>query len=753
MAFPILATKLHIPAPPRVLVPRQRLTGRLDAGVAGKLILVSAPAGFGKSSLLAEWVNCCPDQFHHSWLHIDENDNQVDRFLTYLVAALRTHQENIGEAALSGLGSLPPVSFETALASLINEIGLIEGKLVLILDDYHQIDSPEISQGVGFLIENLPANMCLVIATRVDPSLPVHRLRARGQLTEIRAGDLRFNDPETRSLLETSLEARFSPGDIAALGERVEGWAAGLQMVALSLQGKTDVHQFIASFSGSHRFIMDYLSEEIYNQQSPDIQRFLLQTSLLDRLSGPLCDFVIGADSSAPGKVEGFASAQQVLEYLERANLFLVPLDDQRHWYRYHNLFGELLRQRLRQAWPEQVPLFLQRASTWCEEYGYPDEALNYALAAGDTVSAAQLVESYAMDALKTGALSTLSSRLDKLPEEIILERSWLSVYKCWVLLLTGKFEPLQGYLSSAEAGESRLQTSGDLRGHITAIRAYAAAMGGEIEQAFDLAHEALELLPEDNLTVRSVVIFVLGGINLVQGDIPGAVEAMQLAGDAGEMAGNIHLAVSAFSSAADLLHSQGKLLEARQLYDRALKLGSGPSGRSLPISAGAYAGLAEIFLDQDDLKAARLSAETGLDLACQWGIPETLFGCYLALAHVLSREGDQAGAQDAFMEAKQLAAAHPLSPDAGDRLAAYEEFIMHGRPDRLRPGLLVEPLSEREIDVLRLMAQGRSNPEIAAELIVALGTVKAHSSSIYRKLDVRNRTEAVLKAGELGLL
>jgi LuxR family maltose regulon positive regulatory protein len=753
MTTPIIATKLHLPSPPRVLVHRERLIKQLESGVSGKLILVSAPAGFGKTSLLSEWANCSPEGTHFSWLHLDQNDNQLVRFLSYLVAALQRIQGDLGEAALSGLQSNPAVPLENVLASLINEIDRLQQKVVLVLDDYQQIDTSAIHEAVSFLIDHLPAQMCLVIATRVDPPLPIHQWRARGHLTEIRAEQLRFNSEETRSYLEASLDTAFSAGDVTALGNRIEGWAAGLQMAALSLQGKKDVHQFIQSFSGSHRFIMDYLSEEIYNQQPARLQKFLLQTSILDRLSGPLCDTVINADATVQDDTGKDIPAQQTLEYLEHANLFLLSMDDERHWYRYHPLFGSLLRQRLRQNYAKEIPIYYQRASAWSESNGYPEDALRYALAANDISSAAQLVEQQALETLKIGMLATLSDWLDKLPEQIILERSWLSVYKSWVLLLTGKFENLERFLGAAETGEHEAKDDDELRGHILAIRAYFVAVGGQDEQAFEYANQALELLPGQDLTVRSVVIFVLGGINVVRGDIPRAIEAMLQAGETGEQAGNIHLAVSALSSAGDLLRSQGNLVRAKQTYDRAMKLGSGQSGRPLPIAAAVYSGLAEIYLELNDLEKARQTAETGLDLSAQWGNPESQIGCYLALAHVYYREGDAAEARTALDEARRLADSHSLTPGFDRRIAAYEELILRGRPERETLGSLIEPLTERELEVLNLMAKGRSNPEIAEELIIALGTVKAHSSSIYRKLDVRRRTEAVIKAGELGFL
>ena len=753
MTIPIISTKLHVPRLPKTLVPRSHLIARLQAGRPGKLILVSAPAGFGKTSLIAEWVNQCEDDCLVSWLHLDEGDNELIRFLSYVIAALQTHQKDLGQAALSGLESIPPVPIEAALTSLINEIDSIGGELILILDDYHLIDSAPIHEAVRFLIEHLPMQMCLVVATRTDPPLSLHRLRARGQLTEIRAQDLRFSRAESRGLLEGFLQRELSADDVAALDNRVEGWVAGLQMLALSMQDREDIHEFVESFSGSHRYIMDYLTEEIYNQQPPYIQNFMLKTSILDRLSGPLCDNLLEPDLPMEEEQAELNSSQEILEYLEQANLFLLPLDEKRYWYRYHRLFAELLRQRLHQMSPGEIQDLRRRASEWFAANGSFEEAFQYALQANDLQAAAQIVEGQGLALLKQGSLATILGWCSRLPEDVILERPWLNVYFSWALLLTGELRQLEHYLGAAEKGQSTLAEPGDLSGHITAIRAYTSMLRGDVERGFILAQEALDLLPDDDLTIHSVVAFVLGGVNVMRGDVPGAIEAMKDAGEIGEQAGNIHLAVSALSSAGYLLRSQGKLTEAEQLYDRALKLATGKSGQPLPIAASVYAGSAELHLAWNDLASARRSAEMGVELARQWGNKDSLANCYLSLAYVNQLEGIPDQAQLALEEAKQIAATHSLSPGFEERVALFEAQTQTQDFSDTYQGMLIEPLTDRELEVLQLMAEGRSNPEIAADLVIALGTVKAHTSSIYRKLDVRRRTEAIIKAGELGLL
>jgi len=753
MIVPIISTKLHIPPPPQALVSRPRLTARLEAGPQGRFILVSAPAGFGKTALLAEWAHGCSEACRVCWVHLDESDNEPVRFVSYLIAALQTHQQDLGEAALSGMQSMPPAPIESVLTSLVNEIDSSVGELILVLDDYYLIDAPAIHSAVGFLIEHLPAHMGLVIATRTDPPLPVHRFRARGQMIDIRVEDLRFSREETRRYLEGMLHDQFSSRDIANLDSRLEGWIAGLQMVALSIQGRQDSHEFIETFSGSHRFIMDYLTEEIFNQQPPGLQKFLLQTSILERLSGPLCDAVVGPDFSLQVEGEDLTPAQRILEYLERANLFTLPMDDERRWYRYHQLFASLLHQRLRQTWPDEIPALHRRASAWYAANDLAEEAFKQALSANDLQAAAQLVESQALDYLKTGALSTLLGWLEQLPEKTILERPWLSVFFSWTLLLTGRLTNLEVYLVAAEQGQTSLEDSDYLCGHIGAIQAYSAMLRGEIAQGYVLAQQALDLLPEDDLTVRCVVTFVLGGVNYMRGDVSTAIEGMKEAGRIGERAGNIHLAVSALSSAAGLLRERGNLSEAQQTYDQALKLGTGRNGRPLPIAANVYNGLAQLHLARNDLEMARQFANMGLELAEQWGNMDSLAGSYLALAQISHLEGNSVEAQLALDEVKRIAATHSLSPDFEGRLAAYEAQGLPGEAERGGQAALIEPLSKRELEVLRLMAEGCSNAEIADELIIALGTVKAHSSSIYRKLEARGRTQAVIRARELGIM
>ena len=440
MSTPILATKLYIPPPRPKIVLRPRLIERLNEGLSAgrKLTLISAPAGFGKTTLVSEWVAGCERPV--AWLSLDEGDNDPTRFLTYLVAALQTIAANIGAGVLAALQSPQPPPTESILTTLLNEITTIPDNFILVLDDYHVIDSKPVDEALTFLLEHLPPQMHLVIATREDPHLPLARLRARGQLTELRAADLRFTPAEAAEFLNQVMGLNLSAEDIAALETRTEGWIAGLQLAALSMQGHQDTASFIQSFTGSHHFVLDYLVEEVLQQQSESVQTFLLRTSILDRLCGPLCDAVLGSPS---------ASGQETLEYLERANLFIVPLDNERRWYRYHHLFGDLLRQRLGK--PKEFAEFHLRASQWHEENGDLGAAFHHAIAAGDFVRAAGLAEAAWQGMNESFQSAAWLGWVKKLPDKLIRTRPVLCTQIGQAFTDAGELEASELRLQDAE--------------------------------------------------------------------------------------------------------------------------------------------------------------------------------------------------------------------------------------------------------------------------------------------------------------
>ena len=415
MPTSILATKLYIPPPRSKAVPRPRLVARLNEGLHRKLTLISAPAGFGKTTLVSEWVAGCERPV--AWLSLDEGDNDLARFLAYLVAALQTITADMGKGLLAGLQSPQPPPIELILTTLLNEITTIPDHFVLVLDDYHVIDAQPVDHALTFLLEHLPPQMHLVIATREDPQLPLARLRARGQLTELRAADLRFTPSEAAEFLNQVMGLNLSADDIAALETRTEGWIAGLQMAALSMQGRSDTASFIQAFTGSHRFVLDYLVEEVLQRQPERVRSFLLQTAILDRLSGPLCDAVTGREDG-----------RGMLDALERGNLFVVPLDDRRQWYRYHHLFADVLQARLMEEQPDQVSGLHRRASAWYEQNGLPSDAIRHALAAEDFERAADLIELAGPMVEESSLTATWLGWVRALPDELVRIRPVLSV-------------------------------------------------------------------------------------------------------------------------------------------------------------------------------------------------------------------------------------------------------------------------------------------------------------------------------------
>jgi LuxR family maltose regulon positive regulatory protein len=498
MSTPILTTKLYLPPPPPNLVLRPNLIERLNEGLNRKLTLISAPAGFGKTTLVSEWATACKRPV--AWLSMDKGDNDPAGFLEYLVAALQTVAPNIGEGILGILHATPdqPPNIELLLTNLLNELSKHPDSFILVMDDYHVIETQSLNQALTFLIEHLPPQLHLVIATREDPPFPMARWRVRGQLNELRATDLRFTPAEAAEFLNQMMGLNLSEEDIAALETCTEGWIAGLQLAAISMQGHEDATSFIKSFSGSHHFVLDYLVEEVLHRLSPGVQSFLLQTSILDRLCGPLCDAVL-LDSSSSG--------QKTLEYLEHANLFIIPLDNERRWYRYHHLFAELLRQRLQQRKAsstvdegKSVAELHSRASHWYENNGQEIEAFEHAAAASDVERAERLIDEKGLQMHLRGVAAILNW-LDSLPTTVLDARPSLWVRYGSMLLVTGQITSVEEKLQAAEVALAAAQQGAqpdektrDLIGQIAAARAMVALCRYEIETVIPQSRRALEV-------------------------------------------------------------------------------------------------------------------------------------------------------------------------------------------------------------------------------------------------------------------
>jgi LuxR family maltose regulon positive regulatory protein len=670
----LLRTKLYIPPVHPQLVPRPRLTARLDEGVRleRKLTLVSAPAGYGKTTLLSEWVARSGGAV--AWLSLDKDDNTPSRFWTYVIAALQTVDAGLGGAAGAVLGASQPrpPSIKAVLTGLINEIDEFEGSLILILDDYHVITAPDIHDGVAFLLGHQPSQMHLVIAARADPPWPLTRLRARGEMTELRLDDLVFTPDETESFLRRTARLDLPPDQLATLGARTEGWVAGLQMAALSIQGCSPegTTAFVHSLAGSHRFILDYLTEEVLDRQIVDIQAFLLNTSILERMTAPLCDALTGRDDS-----------QAALLHLEQANLFLIPLDDARHWYRYHHLFADLLRSRLQRTRSDLIPALHRRASLWFEQNGLIAEAVSHALAAGDFQESERLVRGNVLAMMDRNELGTLAGRLDMLPASEVRSRPWLSLALAWTRVYAGPLEAVEPLLRDAEQALSdfdgdRPAHARHIRGHIATIRAYAAVLLGAGFQVEALARSALADLPASDLLARGVALAILATALRDRGDLDAAEDTLVEAVAVSRGARNNHVTVTNLCDLAELQTARGKLRQAAATCRQALRLAydDEPGRGRLPVAGLACTSLSHVLREWNDLESAVRYAQEGVQLAETWGWAEIMMKAYIALAQARQATGDATGALEAIAQAQ--AAASELGPEYSAGLAALEAQI-----------------------------------------------------------------------------
>lgn len=679
MSTPILATKLYLPAPRPQIVSRPRLVERLASGLAAghKLTLISASAGFGKTTLLGEWISPNTD-FRAAWLSLDEADSDPARFLLYLVSALRTAAPNIGQPVLAALQTpqLPPA--EDLLTGLLNEIAELPGRLILVLDDYHLLDSPTVDSALAFLLDHLPPQLHLVIASREDPNLPLPRLRARGQLTELRVADLRFAPAEAAEFLNRAMGLNLTEADVTALEFRTEGWVAGLQLAALSMQGQADPASFIQSFTGSHRFVLDYLLEEVLGQQPPEIQNFLLRTAILNRLCGPLCEAVLETSSG---------SGQTALESLEQANLFLVPLDNERRWYRYHHLFGDLLRQRLATL-PSSVHLeeLHLRASQWWEANGDLAEAFYHAHAARDFERTARLSELAwpGMDAMFQSA--AWLGWVKKLPETVILSHPLLCYQLGRALSDAGEPEISETHLKNAEralAEASNQARFASLSGDIALTRAYNAQVQGDIAGTIQYSEEAARLIPAEDVLRRAQAVIMLEFTHWANGDLEVSLRAIQAwMADMRKLGNPVFEVASAFAKA-DLLVVLGRLDEAIQSYRQALQLAaeSGPEARQ--ITAHHHLGLALIYheLGQDESAAAHW--QTAADLGQRTTLVDWPHRWKLAQACLKESAGEWEVALNFLDEAGRVYVKNPVPIARPIEAMQTRIYLKQGRRDK----------------------------------------------------------------------
>jgi LuxR family maltose regulon positive regulatory protein len=821
----LLEGKVRLPRRRRGVVSRERLGERLAAATG--LTLVSAPAGFGKTTLLTEWL--AEDGRQAAWLSLDERDNDPASYWSYLVAALKTAAPDVGAAALSLLqSSQPPI--EAVLSTLLNDLNAVEYDVVLVLDDYHAIEAREIHDGMAFLVEHLPPQIQLVIASRVDPALPLARMRARGELVEIRSAELRFTADEVAAYLNGVMGLALTAHDVAVLEGRTEGWIAALQLAALSMQGRDDVSGFIAGFAGDDRYIVDYLAEEVLQRQPEEVQNFLLQTSILDRLSGPLCDAVTGQ-----------VGGKDRLAAIERGNLFLFPLDDQRRWYRYHQLFADVLQAHLLDEQPDAVAGLHQRAGAWYEENGESAEAIRHSLAAKDFDRAAALIELAIPAMRRTRQESVVRAWLQALPDEVIRVRPVLCVMYAGVLLISNELAGVDRRLEDAQRWlrptDDMIVVDHDEYGHLAeAIETYRAAQSlarGDLPAAVIHARQALTIAAEDSHLWRAASAGLLGIAYWSTGDLEAAHEAWTACTTGLQAAGYTADALGCAIALAEIRLAQGRPADALRTYEQALLLKPDPGEPVLRGTADMYVGLSEFHRDRFDLQTATQYLAKAHALGDHLGLPQYSYRRRVAMARIREGEGDYAAALQLLDEAEtvyisdyfpnvrpipavrarmwlavgeldkavawvreqgltvdddlsylreyehltlaRVLAVQGIAVDAFlDRLLqAAEEgkrarSVQEIRELRAHPGAfarpgrateartlkqgLVEPLSAREFDVLRLLGTDLDGPGIARELIVSLNTVRTHTKHIYAKLGVTNRRAAVRRASELEL-
>jgi ATP/maltotriose-dependent transcriptional regulator MalT/DNA-binding SARP family transcriptional activator len=663
----LLETKLYVPRSGRGLVPRPRLSERLDHGTALKLTLVSAPAGFGKTTLLTEWLGERAAEAAGgrlvAWLSLDRADNDPASFWTYVIAALRTVAPGVGESALSLLQASQPTPVETVLTVLLNDLGTIAADIVLVLDDYHVIDAREVQDEMAFLLDHLPAKLHVVIASRADPAFPLARLRARGELAEIRAAELRFTPDEAAAYLNEMMGLRLTARDVAALEGRTEGWIAALQLAALSIQGRDDVAGFIAGFAGDDRYVVDYLVEEVLQRQPGQVQSFLLQTSVLGRLSGPLCDAVTGQ-----------GGGKAMLEALDRGNLFLVPLDDRRQWYRYHHLFADVLQARLLDEQPGEVPGLHRRASAWYQQNGEQPVAIGHALAGRDFGQAADLIEQALPAMRETRQEATVHGWLKALPDEVVRVRPMLSFAMAGALLETGELAGVEARLRDAERwlGETTATGKGSpaapaemvvadekefrrLPGAIELYRSALAMARGDLPATVRYARRTLDRALADDHGVRAGASGFLGLAFWTSGDLEAGHTAWAECAAGLRRSGQIADIFGCAMGMADIRLAQGRLGEAMRTYEQALLRASEQDGPVLRGTADMHVGMSEVHREYDDLQAATQQLLRSQELGEANGLPQNRYRWRVAMARIRQAEGDLGGALDLLNEAERV--------------------------------------------------------------------------------------------------
>ena len=627
-------------------MPRPRLIEQLNQGlqIGCRLTLISAPAGFGKTTLICAWAAQLETPI--AYLSLDEGDNNLKRFLAYSVAVLQTIQPDWGDAVNTMLRAPQALPLEAILTALINEIAALNNTIILILDDLHLVSTEEVYHALAYFLEHMPPQLHLVIGTRADPPLPLAKLRGRGQMVELREADLRFTRDEAAQFLRRIMALELSPEETTILHDRTEGWVAGLQMAALSMQGREQLVDFFETFSGSHEYVVDYLTGEVLARQTDAQKTFLLQTSILDRLCGPLCDVVTGRQDG-----------RQTLERLKATNLFIISLDDERRWYRYHRLFADLLRQQLVYWQPDAIPELHRRASSWLEENGFAFDANHHALQAGDFERAADLIEGVVKQPTTWAMLNaaTLMAWLELLPDQIFQARAHLCLYRARMFTVQGKTQRAEVILQRLEEEQRQAGLySGQLIKQIAADRVSNAILRGEPLRAIDYAEHALEGLPQGNLKARMRLEAILGMACYQVGDVRRAGRAYARAVRAAQETGILVVIASLKTGVAKVSIIKGHLREAVRNCEEACRLAEVNHARTA-VAGPALVTWAEILTEQNDLQQAKVLIIEGINLLLKHGPIHGLTTAYAVQARTQQAEGQYGAAYNSLSRAAQL--------------------------------------------------------------------------------------------------
>ena len=735
----LVETKFFKPRVRAGSVGRSRLVERLVRGSEAKLTLISAPAGFGKTSMLAEWLAQAANEGPVAWVSLDATDDEPRRFWQYTMTALHRAVPEVGVAALGLLELSPTPPIESMIATLINDASTIAVPLTLVLDDYHVIESRAVHDGMVFLLEHLPPQMRIVIASRTDPPFPLARMRARREILEVRASDLRFTSDEAAAFLADVMGLTLSPADLEILETRTEGWVAVLQLAALSMQER-DVAGFLRAFAGDNRYIVDYLVEEVLQRQPEAVRAFLVETSILDRLSGPLCDAVTGR-----------SGGKTMLETLDQKNLLLVPLDDNREWYRYHHLFADVLRAHLDDEQPRDVPLLHGRASWWFETQGQPEGAIRHALAAGDRARAAALVEREAEGMMRRHQPERLIEWLKPIPDDLVRKMPVLSTYYGMALQGMGDLEGSARRLSDAERITNEIaETGGDedalltLKSRIALGQGFLTMAAGDAATTADLARFALDRLPEDEHHWRGAAASLLALAQWARGELDEA-QVYHLEGLGSiERAGDTVLAMISAYNDAELFKERGRLVDARKIYERGLQLAIRLGDPTMPGAANLHFGLCELFCEQNDLAAAREQLRSGAE-AGAWPVPPSVpYRHRMTQARVLVCEGELDGAIALLDEAEPL---YIRTPVPNVRAAAAWRARLWIRQGRLEDAL--EWVRKERLSVDDELVYGRQYSHLTlARVLIALGQRDGEEQQVRDAGCLIDRLQAAARAG-----